>query len=215
MQHPVQSIGKSAMATALLLLACITPAAADPCVGIGSTSAPAYCRYASAPGTTLTVSGGGHTIILKDLFIELDPGPPGPIGSFFDVFFEIDLQPFVLMHGLGVWFTSPPPQDSIPPMTSVQIELLQLDLAAPGLRLRESPTRASTGQASSTDEGGGQIRIDSFFDVFAELSLDNGTTWLPATDPLHLTLQRKIPEPGSLALAGLALLLLARKRKPH
>ena len=61
-----------------------------------------------------------------------------------------------------------------------QTEMLQLDISGGGLptgvMIRESPTLASTGATSISDLGGGQFQIDSFFDVFAELSIDGGTT---------------------------------------
>ena len=42
--------------------------------------------------------------------------------------------------------------------------------------VRESPTLASLGQTTITDIGGGSFKIDSFFDIFTKLSLDNGVT---------------------------------------
>jgi hypothetical protein len=67
--------------------------------------------------------------------------------------------------------------------------------------IRESPTLPSMGVTSIQDIGGGMYRIDSFFDVFTELSLDGGATWMPASGPAHMVL---VPEPGSLSLLGLA-----------
>jgi hypothetical protein len=59
-------------------------------------------------------------------------------------------------------------------------EMLMLDISGGGLplgvRLRESPTLASTGRLTSRSEGSG-YNLESFFDVFFELSLDNGLTW--------------------------------------
>ncbi|MES1181097.1 MAG: PEP-CTERM sorting domain-containing protein, partial [Verrucomicrobiota bacterium] len=55
--------------------------------------------------------------------------------------------------------------------------------------------------------------IDSFFDVFTELSLDGGATWMPDTSgPMHVNLV-ETPEPSVCALAGLAAGLLAWRRK--
>jgi len=66
-------------------------------------------------------------------------------------------------------------------------EILSLVLTGgtlpPGMMIRESPTRASTGRTSVTEKPtGGQFPalIDSFFDVFTELSVDGGQTWQPA-----------------------------------
>jgi hypothetical protein len=70
-------------------------------------------------------------------------------------------------------------------------EMLQLDISGlpGGMLLRESPTIASPGQTTVQDLGGGNFRIDSFFDVFTELSIDGGATWIPcSTCPGHTTL---------------------------
>ena len=94
-------------------------------------------------------------------------------------------------------------------------EMVQLDIAGGTLpsavRVRESPTLQSLGRTTVEDLGGGLYRIDSFFDIFTELSLDGGQNWLPATDPGHVTLT--VPEPGSLALVGLAMAGLAASRR--
>ena len=90
-----------------------------------------------------------------------------------------------------------------------QTEMLQLDLqgTVPGLgsfMIRESPTLQSTGQVKITDIGGGLYQIDSFFDVFTELSIDGGATWMVGTEVTggpayagHVTL---VPEPTSMSL---------------
>ena len=86
-----------------------------------------------------------------------------------------------------------------------QTEMLQLDLSGGGIMVRESPTLASLGQTSIADIGGGMFKIDSFFDVFTELSLDGGTTWSPSTGSHRVEL---VPEPASLALLALGLCTL-------
>ena len=53
------------------------------------------------------------------------------------------------------------------------------------------------------------FRIDSFFDVFVELSLDTNLT--ATRGPLPLSL---VPEPASLALPGLGLAGLEWSRRP-
>jgi hypothetical protein len=65
-------------------------------------------------------------------------------------------------------------------------ELLQMNVAGgslpAGVMIRESPTRASLGR-TSLRQGAGGARIDSFFDVFTELSLDGGQSWMPQASP--------------------------------
>ena len=72
-------------------------------------------------------------------------------------------------------------------------EMVQLDILngtlPPGVMIRESPTLQSTGQTTITDIGGGQYQIDSFFDIFTELSMDGGQNWIPTTSgPVHMAL---------------------------
>ncbi|MBN1457375.1 MAG: PEP-CTERM sorting domain-containing protein [Sedimentisphaerales bacterium] len=75
--------------------------------------------------------------------------------------------------------------------------------------VRESPTLSSMGITSITDIGGGSYDITSFFDVFTELSVDGGQTWIPCDASTRMTL---VPEPATLCLLALGGLLI-RKRK--
>ena len=89
---------------------------------------------------------------------------------------------------------------------TIQTELLQMDVSGgslpAGVLLRESPTLASSGQAQSTDLGGGQFQISSFFDVFTELSLDSGQTWHPASGSVHIDLLQGTPLATRVATWG-------------
>jgi autotransporter-associated beta strand protein len=66
---------------------------------------------------------------------------------------------------------------------SYDTEMLSLDAQGlpNGIRLRESPTLQSLGQTSIEPTPGGYM-VSSFFDVFTEISLDNGVTWTAADD---------------------------------
>jgi hypothetical protein len=68
-------------------------------------------------------------------------------------------------------------------LTIFDTEMLQLDISGgtlpAGTMIRESPTQASTGRTTERPGAGGYY-IDSFFDVFTELSLDGGQTWMPS-----------------------------------
>jgi hypothetical protein len=92
-------------------------------------------------------------------------------------------------------------------------EMLSLNLSGTSpfgpFMIRESPTLPSLGQTAITDIGGGLFRIDSFFDVFTELSVDGGATWMPDSQgPAHINLV-SVPEPSVCALAGLGAGLFA------
>jgi len=81
-----------------------------------------------------------------------------------------------------------------------QAEIVSMELAGeiPGvipIMIRESPTLASSGQTSVQEipvgsEGEGQFSVESFFDVFTELSVDGGQTWMRATQSVRMTLMQ-------------------------
>lgn len=158
------------------------------------------------------------------------PTGPSPEEHEFDSVLRLDVQP------LGP--ISAPARtrvrirlDDNPLTTPIEFEteLLQLDLVAGTplgpVMLRESPTRASTGRASIEETSPGMFHIDSFFDVFVELSLDGGANFLPGTGvsapvppqpgdvrPVRVVL---MPQPGVLALLGIGGLCLYGGRFPH
>ena len=90
-------------------------------------------------------------------------------------------------------------------------EIISMDLSGGGMMVRLDSTRPTLGSTTITDLGGGLYHIDSFFDVFTELSPDNGANWFPSTGSTHLYL---VPEPGTitLLLCGLASLICWRRR---
>ena len=71
--------------------------------------------------------------------------------------------------------------------------------------LRESPTLASIGFTDITPLGGGLFHVDSFFDVFFEVSIDGGQSWEPYSSAVHLTM---VPEPSTMALVAISAGLL-------
>ncbi|HIJ70930.1 MAG TPA: PEP-CTERM sorting domain-containing protein [Planctomycetes bacterium] len=96
---------------------------------------------------------------------------------------------------------------------SFDSEILSMELAGQvegiSLLIRESPSLLSLGQTLISDIGGGLYSIESFFDVFTELSVDGGATWIPANDSIRMVLV--IPEPATIAILALGALMMSRK----
>jgi hypothetical protein len=94
-------------------------------------------------------------------------------------------------------------------------EILQLDIAGgnlpPGILIRESPLISSNGQTVIRDIGGGEFQIASFFDIFTELSLDGGQTWIPSNGAVTMVLQAA-PEPGTILLLSFAVAAMSAAR---
>jgi len=70
-------------------------------------------------------------------------------------------------------------------------ELVTFELggsAAPAAMVRESPARSSTGRTTITTLSGGQYRIESYYDVWLEISLDGGRSWHSADGAVRMTL---------------------------
>jgi hypothetical protein len=137
-----------------------------------------------------------------DIFVEIDT-PLLPVDSFFDVFVSIDL-----MHRPGVPPLGPTPPDGPLP---IPIEMVALHLTSlhpifvtlgggplPPVPIEIRALQLTGGQTTGFSMGNGNYRIDSFFDVFVELSLDEGATWLPAAGPTSLRVQgTPIPDASS------------------
>ena len=77
------------------------------------------------------------------------------------------------------------------------------------ITIRESPFLQSAGQLSVTDIGGGLYHIDSFFDVFTELSVDGGE-FTPSMNLAHFNIT---PEPATMAVLSIGGLVLLRRKK--
>jgi hypothetical protein len=94
-------------------------------------------------------------------------------------------------------------------------EIVALSLSGPvlghTLTLTLDGSTPSLGSTSITLAGpDGPFRIDSFFDVFVELSLDTVPPLVTTRGPVHLSL---VPEPSSLALLAGGLVAFAAWRR--
>jgi hypothetical protein len=154
-------------------------------------------------------------------FTNITRSPSGPD--------EIENFDSVVTGQVAVGLAPPVPITLMGPVTTIvfgkignttgtfQTEMLSMNLSGPTplgpIMIRESPTLPTLGSTSITDIGGGMYHIDSFFDVFTELSLDGGQTWTPSDGSAHVEL---CPEPATVLLGALALVGLGgvvRRRK--
>jgi hypothetical protein len=85
------------------------------------------------------------------------------------------------------------------------------DVGGVSIEVRESPSKASEGKTRVDDIGGGLFEIDSFFDVFVEISIDGGPFQPQTNEPLRM----ELPEPAGWLgiLAALPLLRWMAKRR--
>lgn len=166
------------------------------------------CVYISPDVASYPASGAEmRNLVLRDPSHCEPPPPPGVfLDSFFDVFYEIELrfapgQPFGPRTGstTGTIRMMQPAPDA-----PIELELLAMELVSAGpptVRIRESPSRPSLGRQVSSPQGGG-YHIDSFFDVFTEISFDGGQTWDPSPQPQHVRLVQDSPTPVKVSTWG-------------
>lgn len=165
----------------------------------------------SGPGLAIVLKAVQHQPFAHDT--QKDPVDPGheveTADSTMDGLVSVNGSPFLPAHAEGPMITEVFGKNTagIP----FQNEMLSLDLNGTSpfgpFMIRESPTRASVGQTTITPLPGGGFHIDSFFDVFTELSIDGGTNWIPNRNALGEIVPTRVnlvPEPGSLALLCLA-----------
>lgn len=164
--------------------------------GTGGLVGPSDSVALPSPGETFQVDS------FFDVFTELSVGGDNySVDSFFDITYDINAGG---ASSAGSWDTE---------MVSM---LLSGDAGGYSVVIRESPTLRSTGTHSVTDLGNGEFQVDSFFDVFTELSIDGGGTFAPASSSIRLRLTGIVPEPSSviLSLIGMSGLgMITRRRR--
>ena len=147
------------------------------------------------------------------------PGNSFTVDSFFDVFYEIDYQGsnFTVDSFFDITYqvTAPPPGSGDTGSWQTEMVSMQLsgDVGGISIEIRESPNLPSPGEIKVTDLPDGTFQIDSFFDVFTEISVDGGA-FQPATngEPMRIVMNAT-PEPASLALLGLGVAALTARRR--
>ena len=233
-------------ALGLALVLCVAMTAGALATGIDTSSAtlPPDGWYVSGGGVSVSYADPALEIILYNIGLQplVATAVRTPIGNDEMETFDSNLGATVrvdpdgsgsspLGDPLPLW--SPPMTGPIQTITtdrmlsttgSFDTEIVSMSLSGniggTPIIIRESPTEASSGVTDITDLGGGLYHIDSFFDVFTELSVDGGDSWIAADTSVRITLQQSapltIPEPASAILAllgvgGLALLRTTRQ----
>jgi hypothetical protein len=131
----------------------------------------------------------------------LQTQPPPPVGGTQVHNFGSTVELDITQPGVGTLHVSAPAQVQVQVHNAgpsgddqfFETEMLQLDIQGGnlpnGVMIRESPTRASTGETRIRPTAGG-FQIGSFFDVFTDISLDGGASWSTSDTPARMELGR-------------------------
>ena len=173
----------------------------------------------------VSIYDGGGISLANAVLKNFSPGEPLPSSGSIIITLNCEFTGTYTASGPPISVTCPAVvkmkitfASSSGPTRVFDTEMLQLDLSGgnlpPGVEIRESPTLQSLGQLLQTDIGGGEFRMASFFDVFTELSTDNGADWTPGNaDPSRLMLRQNsgatIPTLSEWGLISLGVILLA------
>ena len=172
-------------------------------------------KSSPAPNVTTTgsLAGGDFQIdSFFDLFYTIDPDGPGGsdpfiIDSFFDIATAITIAPPVINPNGSRTFDT---------------EILSMDLSG---AVGSPSTSTVLGLSAALDHRGHVtvlkgptagpggtpgFQIDSFFDVFTEISFDDGLTFNPAAGatPLAFSVSVAAPEPSTYVMGAMSLLAL-------
>ena len=191
---------------------------------------PAYSSYVSPAGTppvSFTIPGLGAILVRNfrhsNLLNPISPPTLGNSATYQGIGTRLDAeisqdggQTWQAYYGfgnvvVGIGHTSDSGSSSF-----FDTEMLQLSISGgslpAGAMLRESPTLQSTGQHTIRNMGGGGggggYEDASFFDVFLELSLDGGVSWIPASGATRVELSVNPPPANIPTLSEWGLIIL-------
>jgi PEP-CTERM motif len=146
------------------------------------------------------------------------PGETFTVDSFFDVFTEIRIngQTFDVDSFFDIKVTYRVTGSLSPGRWDTEMVSMDLSGSSPlpggsSIQLRESPSLSSVGRIFVTDLPDGTFQVDSFFDVFTEMRLDDGAFFDSSDSSTRVVMGAQVPEPASAALLGLGGLALVRR----
>jgi len=178
-----------------------------------STTQPMVIRPADPVTNTFIIDS------FFDVYYEIDAKEPrsGATTSF-DAFFDIDISMEVTPTAI---LLAPDGTET----RSWDTEILSMDLSGTHpIELFGDPDfdltfLAIEGHHDNTDghvtvlKGPGTpYQIDSFFDIFVEISVDGGATYLPSLEDSQLRLQASVPEPMTMTLLAAGGIAAIRRR---
>lgn len=188
--------------------------------------------YELLPSHQATFQDGNTSIILTNISHQLDSGGPAtvePDGTLYSLQSNLTADAIINSPSLGL--VNAAGQLNLSGLSSLKVfnengfieseflmELVGLQLAGtfvgPGgpvnVSLRESSLLASMGEESFIPTANpNEWAVDSFFDVFAEISLEGGG-YIPSGSPIYLGY---VPEPGTLGMAIAMVLAAAGRRR--
>jgi hypothetical protein len=136
------------------------------------------------PGTVVNFGG---TWVRSFTIDSVSPNPPigsgATINSFFDVWMETSPDGGLTwspVTGTGSMTLTPALRSNIQGIQTWASPVTAMNATTSGILFRKSPSFNSTGTNTYKPVGDNYI-MNSFFDIFTELSIDSGETWQPVT----------------------------------